>query len=83
MMDKKYTVTEEFMDDLVEWRDDRELDATDAKNPLAYVGTGDINNYVPDVVIEWWMSDESNIERNNRLIAIIQWLNGEDVFDID
>lgn len=82
-MDKKYTVTEEFMDDLVEWRDDRELDAIDAKNPLAYVGTGDINNYVPDVVIEWWMSDESNIERNNRLIAIIQWLNGEDVFDID
>ena len=50
-MDKKYKVTQKFMDELKQWRDVNNLDALN--------------------------------ERNNRLIAIVQWLNGEDVFEIE
>ena len=36
-----------------------------------------------DVVNNWWADNEDPIECNNRLIAIIQWLSGEDVFEVE
>jgi hypothetical protein len=39
---------------------------------------------LPDDVKRWWTYPEiNNFETNNRLIAIIRWVNGEDVFEVD
>ena len=35
------------------------------------------------VVLKWWLNDVSYTESNNRLIAIIRWVNGEDVFEVE
>ena len=37
----------------------------------------------PGVVDDWWTDPENTVENNKRLIAIIQWLNGEDVFEVE
>ena len=38
----------------------------------------------PDEIDDWWLDHNiSEKERNNRLIAIIRWVNGEDVFEVE
>lgn len=76
---KKYKVTKEFMDELVAWRDKQCIDVT---RGYGFVYHDDLAK-VPSVVRAWWLYDNASIERNRRLIAIIQWLNGEDVFDVE
>lgn len=73
-MDKKYLVTNEFMNKLIEWQDENDLDVIIDVAPEELLE-------LPVIVQSWhiWPTDLS--ERNNRLIAIIQWLNGEDVFE--
>lgn len=78
---KKYFVTQEFMDELIKWRNHYVLDAT-LGGPLDFVDGNNINEF-PDIVDNWWGYPDNPIERNNRLIAIIQWLNGEDVFEVE
>lgn len=80
-MTTKYKVTQEFMNELIKWRDETNLN-TKNENFGAFVNGDDIQN-VPDVVYIWWRKIENPIERNNRLIVIIQWLNGEDVFEVE
>lgn len=80
-VDNKYKVTQEFMNELIEWRDDMNLNAKNVDFG-AFVNGNDIQN-VTDVVYIWWRKIEKSVERNNRLIAIIQWLNGEDVFEVE
>lgn len=80
-MYKKYKVTNEFMDKLVEWRDKYNLDATSGIT-LSYMVSSD-QAVLPRVVVLWWETSQNPMERNNRLIAIIQWLNGEDVFEVE
>ena len=81
-MDKKYLVTNEFMNELIEWRDEMNLNAND-KDFNAFVDGNDIQN-VPDVVYIWWRRVKNPMERNHRLIAIISWLNGDDsVFEVE
>ena len=80
-MTKKYKVTQEFMDKLVKWRDKYTLDATGTYY-LAYMISDDLAK-LPRVVVRWWETNKGPIERNNHLIAIISWLNGEDVFDVE
>lgn len=79
--EKMYRVTQEFMNELIKWRDEMNLNAND-KDFNAFVNGNDIQN-VPDVVYIWWRRIDNPIERNNRLIAIIQWLNGEEVFEVE
>lgn len=74
--EKMYKVTQEFMNELIEWRDKKCLDATRGY----YLDNLD---KIPYVVKAWWLYDNTSMERNNRLIAIIQWLNGEDVFEVE
>ena len=76
-----YKVTQEFMDKLVEWRDTNLLDATNAF-PFSFLSKDDLGDLNNDVKL-WWYYTDNPIERNNRLIAIIQWLNGEDVFEVE
>ena len=73
-MSKKYLVTQEFMNDLIEWQDENDLDVIIDVDPEELLE-------LPVIVQSWhtWPNDLS--ERNNRLIAILQWLNGEDVFE--
>lgn len=81
-MTKKYKVTKKFMDKLVEWRDNYKLDAVSGVG-YAYLGPSDLKGS-PSVVKGWWAVDTTDpIERNNRLIAIISWLNGDEVFEVE
>lgn len=79
--EKMYKVTQEFMNKLIEWRDYEGIDATSGKN-YNYINDNDLDE-LPAVAEGWWVYDNDPIERNNRLIAIIQWLNGEDVFEVE
>lgn len=79
--EKMYKVTGNFINELKQWRDINNLDALQGnwQNTFRPVDF----KYLPDVVDCWHLEDENPIERNNRLIAIIQWLNGEDVFEVE
>lgn len=78
---KKYKVTKEFMNMLVEWRDKYNLDATSGYR-YNYVGSRDLST-LPDKVKIWWYSGEYSTDRNNRLVAIISWLNGNEIFEVE
>lgn len=80
-MDKKYLVTKEFMNELVEWRDDQRL-GMNTELIRSFLDVVHIEQF-PGVVDDWWTDPENTVENNNRLIAIIQWLNGEDVFEVE
>ena len=75
----KYLVTQEFMDKLIEWGDENDI-KLDEEDASSYVIGEDIM-ILPNKVDEWWDEIDNPRERNNRLIAILQWLNGEDVFE--
>lgn len=79
--EKMYKVTQEFMNELIKWRDTEFLDATTG-SPFHFLSKDDLDNLNNDAKT-WWYNTDNPIERNNRLIAIIQWLNGEDVFEVD
>lgn len=79
--EKMYKVTQEFMNELIKWRDNEFLNAADGERHH-YIDHHDLD-LLPDVAEDWHLGNENPIERNNRLIAIIQWLNGEDVFEVE
>ena len=77
-----YKVTQEFMDELIKWRDSKDIKPEIGK-PRSYVDGFEISN-LPIAVRFWWQDDiDDPFENNRRLIAIIQWLNGEDVFEVE
>ena len=79
--DNMYKVTQEFMNELIKWRDDNSLET---KTGYMYEAVdGDEIQRLPDVADIWWTMPSNSIERNNRLIAIVKWLNGEEVFEVD
>lgn len=71
---KKYKVTKEFMDALEDWRSEWND------------GFVNINEYLfddlPNVVDTWRFEYVSKLDKNKRFGAIINWINGEDVFEI-
>lgn len=76
-MSDKYVVSKEFMNALEEWKDNLRI------NGKYQVCDYDIRD-LPVVVDEWWCPvDIQDYEQNNRLIAILRWVNGEDVFEIE
>lgn len=79
--EKKYKVTQEFMNELIEWRDSYNLDAKTSW-PYAFVDGSNVSEF-PEVVENWWVDLDDPIDNNNRLIAIIQWLNGEYIFEVE
>ena len=75
-MSEKYVVSQKFMNELEEWKKRGNTD-------VYFVGSYDIS-MLPIDVIRWWDYPEiNNFECNNRLIAIIRWVNGEDVFEVE
>lgn len=81
-MNNKYKVTQEFMNELIKWRDDERLNINTKGIGGSFLDIQHIEK-LPDVVDIWWTVPDNKIENNNRLIAIIQWLNGEDVFEVE
>jgi len=69
------------MDMLVKWRDKYDLDATSGYR-YNYLGSRDLST-LPDKVKIWWYSGEYSTDRSNRLVAIISWLNGDEVFEVE
>lgn len=74
---KKYKVTQGFMDALNKWNDINKYSD----------GTTLINQYtldeLPEDVNEWIFEIRANFaEGNRRFGAVINWINGEDVFEI-
>lgn len=71
---KKYKVTQEFIDELEEWQNKWEN------------GLVSLNEFLFDEKIKnverWRFTYFSKAERNQRFGAIINWINGEDVFEI-
>ena len=75
-MSEKYVVSQDFMNELEEWKKRGNTD-------VYFVGSYDLS-MLPDYVKRWWNYPEiNNFECNNRLIAIIRWVNGEDVFEVE
>ena len=74
-MSEKYVVSQEFMNELEEWKLNTVV--------TTFINGKDIKN-LPYVINDWWFNfDASYKEYNNRLIAIIRWVNGEDVFEVE
>ena len=75
-MSEKYVVSQVFLNELKDWKKRGNTD-------VYFVGSYDIS-MLPIDVIRWWDCPEiNNFEQNNRLIAIIRWVNGEDVFEVE
>lgn len=71
---KKYKVTQEFMDSLDDWR----VKFFDGEIPVNMFKYENRNN----VVERWRFEHFSNDEIMKRLGALLNWINGEDVFEI-
>ncbi len=80
-MAEKYEVSREFMDTLNELADSEGLKANEADSG-SYVDGSDILE-MDEILTSWWCEVTNAKERNNRLIAIIKWLNGEDMFEVE
>lgn len=75
-MSDKYVVSQEFMYELEEWKNN----LTSSKR----IYPEDISElYSENVIRHWWQGDGGGTDANNRLIAILNWVNGEDVFEVD
>ena len=77
-MSEKYVVSQKFMTELEEWEDTLESSDDEYEH---FVGIDKLT-ILPDVVFDWRYIGNVK-ERNNRLIAILRWVNGEDVFEIE
>ena len=79
-MSEKYVVSQEFMNELEEWKEAYITDTLDEK--YHYVSAGDLDT-LPGMIKDWWIELNKPTETNNRLIAIIRWVNGENVFEVE
>ena len=78
-MSDKYVVSQEFMNSLNEWREN----LSDFSMSENFVGPTAIDE-LDDIVDGWWnITDLSGEEQNSCLIAILSWVNGEDVFEVE
>ncbi len=71
---KKYKVTQGFMDALDDWRD-KWVDGHFPVNALT-------SETIKNVVERWRLRYIENGEPTKRLGALLNWINGEDVFEV-
>ena len=76
-MGDKYVVSQEFMNDLKKWKNNLVT-----YNEGRFIGSDELDD-LPGIINAWWGDEVPDEENNNRLIAIIRWLNGEDVFEVE
>lgn len=71
-----YKVSRKLMNDIDDWRN--------SVHGLVIGQDFTIENALPVNLDKWWVgSSEYNSEKNNRLIALIRYVNGEDVFEVE
>lgn len=76
MKTDKYKVNQKLMNKINNWRDGVDLLVMDQDLM--------VGDELPYNVYAWWMdSNVSDKESNNRLIALIRYINGEDVFEVE
>ena len=68
-------ISKEVYDALVKWRDNHELQTT-------FISGSDLFHF-PNKIVGWLKDTNTLFDNRNRLIAIIRWLNGEDVFEVE
>lgn len=71
----KYKVSQELMNDINEWR--YRANGLVVGQDLSFSQLSSISN--------WWLTSGQGVydEKNNRLIALIRYVNGEDVFEVE
>lgn len=75
---EKYKVSQTVMDSLATWK----KTFLENNQVSIFFDTEELEG-LPHEVVNWWAdSNLSNLENNNRLIAIIQYVNGEEVFEV-
>lgn len=73
---KKMKINKEVYDALVEWKNNL--------MPSKRIHHADFDDFFANYsIFEWWYKASSGIEANNRLISIIRWVNGEDIFEVE
>lgn len=73
---KKYKVTQEFMEALNKWKED-------FKNSDGIISISDRTlGLIPKIVDDWRFGGVNWRDKNERFGAIINWVNGEDVFEV-
>lgn len=72
---KKYKVSQEFIDALNNWKLEQDLDI------MVNVYPEDLIK-LPEIVKSWQNYPVELVNRNKRLIAVINWINGEEVFEV-
>lgn len=70
---KKYKVTKEFMNGLYNF-------VSELEDGVFYIGNLSLDQ-LPQLVKDWVFESNSVLETIKRLEAIMDWANGEDVFD--
>ena len=76
-MSEKYVVSQEFMNELQEWKHDLILE------DAFFVNQEAINN-MPKIIKNWWVDDDVTIgESNKRLISIIRYMSGANDFEVE
>ena len=71
----KMKISKEVYDELVEWRDNHELQTT-------FISGSDLFHF-PNKIVGWVKDTNTLFDNRNRLIAILQWLNNKDVFEVE
>ena len=73
----KMKISKEVYDALVDWKHDSCLEKCYYVTPMDF-------KEISFVVKSWWLANGASFsENNNRIIAIIKWINGEDVFEVE
>lgn len=72
---KKYKITQEFMEELNNWKREQDLDILGNVCPEYLIR-------LPEIVRTWHEQPVKFVDRNKRLIAVINWINGEEVFEV-
>lgn len=72
---KKYKVTQKFMDELSEWKQ------ANFNDDFMFVNEDTMADF-SEVIDNWWYSSSDDKEKNRRLVAIINWINGAEVFEV-
>ncbi|EER75591.1 hypothetical protein [Weissella paramesenteroides] len=73
--ESKMKISKEVYYALVEWRDNHELQTT-------FISGSDLFHF-PHKIVEWVKDTNTLFDNRNRLIAILQWLNNKDIFEVE
>ncbi|MDR3241784.1 MAG: hypothetical protein LBT37_06395 [Lactobacillaceae bacterium] len=75
-MSNSIEVSQDFMNDLNHWKNT--IGSLVMGKCLIPISAG---GYLPDSVFDWWKGGSDNVSKNIRLINLIDFVNGDDIFE--